>query len=138
MRFLILALILISIASTLLGDPMSRPLSIFVFGDTIRGTDGNDDLSGTSDNDNISGLGGKDRMSGLGGNDKLDSDDGNDQIYANGGNDMITGGEGNDQLYSNDGNDSVVNQQQIPTKMASMMMWIHSMIFPPMNSVTSF
>ena len=42
-----------------------------VFADTIRGTDGNDDLIGTSDNDDISGLGGNDRMSGLGGNDKL-------------------------------------------------------------------
>ena len=71
MRFLILALILISITSTLLGNPIKLPLSIFVFGDTIRGTDGNDDLIGTRDNDDISGLGGNDRMSGLGGNDEL-------------------------------------------------------------------
>ncbi len=67
-----------------------------LFGVTLFGTLGNDNLSGGFFNDTIFGLSGNDTISGSFGNDSIDGGAGNDFLDGGFGFDTINGGDGND------------------------------------------
>jgi Ca2+-binding RTX toxin-like protein/pimeloyl-ACP methyl ester carboxylesterase len=78
-------------------------------GETITGTNGDDNLIGTDFGDEISGGLGNDSLEGLGGNDSIYGGAGNDTLAGGGGNDRLEGGVGNDTYIYNpgDGNDTI-------------------------------
>jgi Ca2+-binding RTX toxin-like protein len=67
-------------------------------GETLVGTEGNDNLAGGPDDDSLSGLGGHDSLDGGLGDDFLDGGNGNDTFIDFAGNNTMDGGEGNDNL----------------------------------------
>jgi Ca2+-binding RTX toxin-like protein len=106
--------------TTDLTAPTNPP--IFIPGNQISGTIGNDSIGATASagvvgipgntategNDTISGIQGNDTINGLGGNDFIDGGDGNDLINGGNGNDTINAGFGNDTLQGGSGNDSLI------------------------------
>ena len=74
---------------------------------TIRGTDGDDNLSGRNGNDVISAGNGNDTINGGAGDDTIDGGNGNDTLAGGEGNDSILGGAGNDHLDGGSGNDTL-------------------------------
>ena len=74
-------------------------------GETIRGTNRNDNLNGSSGDDVIRGFARNDRLSGNGGNDSLFGGDHHDLLDGGEGDDSIIGGRGKDRLTGGDGKD---------------------------------
>ncbi|RYG89476.1 calcium-binding protein [Loktanella sp. IMCC34160] len=66
-------------------------------GETLSGTEGDDDLTGGAGDDRISGGAGEDILLGQGGD---------DAIFAGAGDDYVDGGAGDDDIYMGDGNDT--------------------------------
>lgn len=64
--------------------------------DTIKASNGNDNLSGFGGNDTIYGYAGRDQLDGGAGRDKLFGGDGNDTLIGGGGMDTLSGGAGAD------------------------------------------
>ncbi len=79
-------------------------------GETITGTEGDDNLTGTVGGDTINALGGADFVSGGSGVDQINGGDGSDQAYGEGGDDVINGGNDDDLLSGGDGNDQLFGQ----------------------------
>ncbi|GHC61714.1 calcium-binding protein [Neogemmobacter tilapiae] len=69
------------------------------------GTAGPNTLRGTNGYDELDGLGGNDTLYVLNGNDELDGDGGNDRLFGGFGNDDLDGGAGADSLYGGAGRD---------------------------------
>ncbi|MCX6072815.1 MAG: cadherin-like domain-containing protein [Campylobacterales bacterium] len=72
-----------------------------IAGESIVGTDNNDNIVGTYGADTITGLAGNDTIDGSYGNDTIDGGDGSDSITGNLGNDTMYGGAGDDYIYDN-------------------------------------
>ncbi|WP_420860167.1 calcium-binding protein [Marivivens marinus] len=66
-------------------------------GETVSGTNGDDDLTGGDGDDTLSGRAGDDILLGR---------DGDDAIFAGAGNDYVDGGAGDDDIYMGDGDDT--------------------------------
>jgi Ca2+-binding RTX toxin-like protein len=69
-----------------------------VGGQSINGTEGDDNLAGTDGNDTINGLGGDDFLRGQGGSDLIFGGEGNDELIIDAGDDALIGGDGNDRF----------------------------------------
>ncbi|MGI9354817.1 MAG: hypothetical protein ACR2PF_06620, partial [Rhizobiaceae bacterium] len=67
-----------------------------IFGDTVDGASGDEQLAGRDGNDTLRGLGGNDDIFGDAGNDTLEGGDGDDLLHGGLGNDTLLGGAGND------------------------------------------
>ena len=74
-------------------------------GETIHGTNRNDNLNGGSGDDVIRGFARNDRLSGNGGNDSLYGGDHHDFLNGGAGNDLISGDRGKDRLTGGNGED---------------------------------
>lgn len=81
---------------------------IFIDGEVIYGTSGNDRLRGTGKNDLIVGLEGNDRIDGGNGDDCLIGNEGNDRIRGGDNNDVLVGGEGGNWLKGGDDKDLLI------------------------------
>lgn len=77
-------------------------------GETIFGTDGNDNLMGGSGRDMIFGGKGRDNVLGGSGNDMLFGDANNDRLIGEDGDDYLEGGYGDDSLFGGNGDDTFV------------------------------
>ena len=82
--------------------------------DTLRGTNGNDNLLGRGDNDILFALNGRDNLLGGPGNDWLDTHPmgfrrGDKNMVGGSGNDAVIGGRGSDNVLGEEGNDLVVD-----------------------------
>jgi dienelactone hydrolase len=72
---------------------------------TIRGTNGPDDISGTAASDRIRGRGGDDKVNAIGGDDCVNGGDGDDRLIGGSGEDELRGKAGNDRLSGGNGRD---------------------------------
>jgi Ca2+-binding RTX toxin-like protein len=82
--------------------------------DTLRGTNGNDNLLGRGDNDILIALNGRDNLLGGPGNDWLDTRRmgfrrGDKNMVGGSGNDAVIGGRGSDNVLGEEGNDLVAD-----------------------------
>ena len=77
------------------------------FDDTLRGTDGANNLDGRSGDDRLYGGDGRDTLTGADGNDVLNGGDRRDRITGNRGNDELNGDDGSDILRGGLGNDEI-------------------------------
>ena len=82
--------------------------------DTLRGTNGNDNLLGRGDSDILFALNGRDNLLGGPGNDWLDSHPmgfrrGDKNMVGGSGNDSVIGGRGSDIVLGEEGNDLVAD-----------------------------
>ena len=82
--------------------------------DTLRGTNGNDNLLGRGDNDILFALNGRDNLLGGPGNDWLDTHPmgfrrGDKNMVGGSGNDAVIGGRGSDNVLGEEGNDLVAD-----------------------------
>jgi Ca2+-binding RTX toxin-like protein len=82
--------------------------------DTLRGTNGNDNLLGRGDNDILFALNGRDNLLGGPGNDWLDTRrmgfrSGDKNMVGGSGNDAVIGGRGSDNVLGEEGNDLVAD-----------------------------
>jgi Ca2+-binding RTX toxin-like protein len=82
--------------------------------DTLRGTNGNDNLLGRGDNDILFALNGRDNLLGGPGNDWLDTRRmgfrrGDKNMVGGSGNDSVVGGRGSDNVLGEEGNDLVTD-----------------------------
>ena len=82
--------------------------------DTLRGTNGNDNLLGRGDNDILFALNGRDNLLGGPGNDWLDTRRmgfrrGDKNMVGGSGNDAVIGGRGSDNVLGEEGNDLVAD-----------------------------
>jgi Ca2+-binding RTX toxin-like protein len=73
------------------------------YGDSIRGTNGQNRLDGGPGNDRLSGLGGADVLVGEEGSDLLNGGDGSDTLAGGPGSDILLGGDGADVLSGHAG-----------------------------------
>jgi Ca2+-binding RTX toxin-like protein len=76
-------------------------------GETIRGTDGNDNIDGTPGIDRLRGLDGNDRLRGFDCNDMLDGGRGNDRLAGGAFRDVLMGRQNNDVARGNAGDDVI-------------------------------
>ena len=76
-------------------------------GDTLEGSDADNEIRGLGGADTLRGLGGTDTLFGGVDNDWLDGGAGNDYLYGEGNNDTLAGGIGHDFLEGGEGNDSL-------------------------------
>ncbi|WP_412509632.1 calcium-binding protein, partial [Roseovarius sp. SYSU LYC5161] len=74
-------------------------------GETVLGTEEDDQLDGTLGDDAISGGDGNDTIDGGDGNDNIAASDGDDSVDGGSGDDSIGGGLGNDSIDGGDGDD---------------------------------
>jgi Ca2+-binding RTX toxin-like protein len=82
--------------------------------DTLRGTNGNDNLLGRGDNDILFALNGRDNLLGGPGNDWLDTHPmgfrrGDKNMVGGSGNDAVIGGRGSDNVLGEEGDDLVAD-----------------------------
>jgi len=75
--------------------------------DTLRGRDGEDVLFGGEGNDRLFGGNQDDGLFGEAGNDRLNGGNGNDFLTGGIGDDRLNGGRGEDDLFGNEGNDFI-------------------------------
>ncbi len=77
-----------------------------IFGLSVRGGDGRDNIEGRNVRDVIYGGGGNDSLFGRGDDDALFGDNGNDRLYGGSGDDYLRGGAGQDILSGGSGGDT--------------------------------
>ena len=78
----------------------------------VSGTQGNDTLRGTNGADQIYGLSGNDTLYGFRDADELYGGAGNDNLYGGPGSDEIYGGSGIDNMFGGDGRDFINSADQ--------------------------
>ena len=109
-----------SIVNLIEGTPHGETLSgsegdddIYGYGghDTIHGNSGYDWIFGGDGDDWISGGFDADLLHGNAGNDYLTGDEGNDRIYGDEGDDRLYGGTGQDNLYGGEGSDQIAGAE---------------------------
>ncbi|ERT08669.1 hypothetical protein M595_1458 [Lyngbya aestuarii BL J] len=96
---------------TVTPTPETRPEPPEITGQTIAGSDRDDELMGTEDSDILSGDGGNDVIFGLEAQDYLSGDTGNDWSNGNQGDDFLEGGEGDDTVYGGKDNDTLIGDR---------------------------
>ncbi|MEA5540321.1 DUF4347 domain-containing protein [Limnoraphis robusta Tam1] len=91
--------------------PETLPEPQKITGQTIEGSDRDDELMGTEDSDILNGDGGNDFIFGLEAQDHLSGDAGNDWLNGNQGDDFLEGGEGDDTLHGGKDNDTLIGDR---------------------------
>ena len=81
-----------------------------IFGEIIRGRDGNDVLKGFGGDDYINGNTGDDYINGNTGRDSVHGGAGDDEVKGGAEDDVLFGGSGNDELSGGGGNDRFIGQ----------------------------
>lgn len=76
-------------------------------GQTLRGTEGDDELAGGERDDSLYGGAGNDTLEGLAGRDFLTGEDGDDSLFGGEGDDFVRGDAGNDTAFGGAGNDFI-------------------------------
>lgn len=84
-------------------EDFTHELTFDMFEVAIGGTENGDTIRGSDFDDNIYSYAGNDRIHGGDGADRIEGGDGNDSIWGEGGNDIIDGGNGIDKIWGGAG-----------------------------------